>query len=149
MNYAFEIGAEVRVVRNVRNDGTYPGLPTGAHLVRRGATGHVRDVGLFLQDKVIYSVHFLDENRVVGCREEELQSADAPWVPSRFEFREKVTCKIPLGRGGEVVAEPGAVGQVIKVLRHEEGEVHYHVVFGQRTFQVPERVLEPAGEDGS
>ena len=25
----FEFGEEVRIVRNVRNDGTYPGVPTG------------------------------------------------------------------------------------------------------------------------
>ena len=36
----------VRVIRNLRNDGTYPGLATGTLLIRRGATGFVRDVGI-------------------------------------------------------------------------------------------------------
>ena len=50
MRPRFEYGDEVRVTRNVRNDGTYPGLETGQLLIRRGSTGHVRDVGTFLQD---------------------------------------------------------------------------------------------------
>lgn len=31
----------------------------------------MRDVGTFLLDQIIYSVHFLDEGRLVGCRESE------------------------------------------------------------------------------
>ena len=69
----------VRVIRNIRNDGTYPGQPTGALLVRRGSIGYVRHIGVFLQDQIIYTVHFLEAgNRIVGCRETELIRADAP-----------------------------------------------------------------------
>jgi hypothetical protein len=64
----FDHGDEVRVRRNVRNDGTFPGEPTGALLVRRGSVGYVRDVGTFLQDQIIYSVHFLENNRLVVIR---------------------------------------------------------------------------------
>ena len=46
----FQFGDEVRIVRNVRNDGTYPGVPTGTLLIRRGTTGVVINVGTFLQD---------------------------------------------------------------------------------------------------
>ncbi len=68
---------EVRVIRNIRNDGTYPGQPTGALLVRRGSVGYVRHVGVFLQDQLIYTVHFLEaDNRIVGCREVELIRAE-------------------------------------------------------------------------
>jgi hypothetical protein len=67
-----------------------PAPDTGDLLVRRGRIGHVRDVGTFLQDQIIYSVHFLDEGRVVGCREEELIGVDEPWIESRFEVRQKV-----------------------------------------------------------
>jgi len=42
-------------------------------------------------------VHFLVEDRLVGCREEELQRADALWTPSRFELRDKVAAKVPSG----------------------------------------------------
>ena len=71
----FEYGDEVRVTRNVRNDGTFPGAEVGELLIRRGSTGFVRDVGTFLQDQVVYSVHFVDADRLVGCREQELQEA--------------------------------------------------------------------------
>ena len=117
MRPLYDYGDEVRVLRNLRNDGTFPGQPTGALLVRRGSTGYVRDVGTFLQDQIIYSVHFLDSDQIVGCRQEELQPAGDPWTPSRFESREKVAAHIALGRGGRVLVEQGRVGEVIKVLR--------------------------------
>jgi nitrogen fixation protein NifZ len=150
MQPRYDYGDEVRVLRNVRNDGTFPGQPTGALLVRRGSTGYVRDVGSFLQDQLIYSVHFLDGDRIVGCREEELQPASDPWTPSRFESREKVSARIALGRGGRVLVEQGRVGEIMKVLRgsataEQSGEVAYHVLFpGCSLLQVPESALEPA-----
>jgi nitrogen fixation protein NifZ len=150
MRPSFDYGDEVRVLRNVRNDGTYPGADTGTLLVRRGSTGYVRDVGTFLQDQIIYTVHFLDSDRVVGCREEELQPADAPWTPSRFEFREQVRARLALGTSGRVLVEPGEVGEVLRVLRgapppEGTGDVTYHVHFpGRNTLQVPESALEPA-----
>jgi nitrogen fixation protein NifZ len=146
----FEYGEEVRVLRTVRNDGTYPGLPTGALLIRRGSTGFVRDVGTFLQDQTVYSVHFLAEDRLVGCREEELQPAAAPWTPSRFEFRDLVTARIPLGIGGRVLVERGAVGEVLKVIRDAPGGIAYHVHFdGRNPLQVPESALEAPVADAS
>jgi nitrogen fixation protein NifZ len=138
----FEYGAEVRVVRNLRNDGTYPGEPTGRMLVRRGSVGYVRDVGTFLQDQLIYSVDFLNDNRRVGCREQELQLATDPWIPTRFEFREKVTPTLSLGIQGEVIAKPGDAGEIEKVLQDHPGGPAYHVRFNGRTLQVPETALE-------
>jgi nitrogen fixation protein NifZ len=140
---AFDYGEEVRVLRNLRNDGTYPGLATGTLLIRRGSTGFVRDVGTFLQDQVIYSVHFLAEDKLVGCREEELQLAIDPWVPSRFEFRDRVVARMPLGIQGQVLVERGAVGEVLKVIRDAPGGVAYHVSFeGCNMLQVPESALD-------
>ncbi|MFP4495703.1 MAG: nitrogen fixation protein NifZ [Halochromatium sp.] len=150
MRSKYDYGDEVRVLRNVRNDGTFPGQPTGTLLVRRGSTGYVRDIGTFLQDQIIYSVHFLDGDQIVGCREEELQPAADPWTPSRFESREKVAARIALGRGGRVLVEQGCIGEVIKVLRgpamaEQAGEVAYHVLFpGCSLLQVPESALDPA-----
>ena len=129
------------MIRNVRNDGTYPGEATGNLLVRRGSVGYVRDVGTFLQDQVIYTVDFLEAGRVVGCRAEELIGADEPWVPSRFESREKVRATARLAVGGEVLVESGTVGEVLRVMRDEE-PVSYQVHFPGRTLQVPESVLE-------
>jgi nitrogen fixation protein NifZ len=125
----WDLGDGVRVTRNVRNDGTYPGEETGALLVRRGSVGHVVDIGTFLQDQVIYSVHFLADRRIVGCREEELLGADEPWVPSEYEFRQKVRAARTLATNGEVLVAVGSIGEVLKVLRDAPGGVAYHVHF--------------------
>lgn len=131
------------MIRNVRNDGTFPGLEVGELLVRRGSVGYVRDVGTFLQDQLIYSVHFVQDNRMVGCREEELQAESDPWAPSRYEFRDKVTPRVALAISGEIVAAPGTTGEILKVLRDAPGGIAYHVRFPGRTLQVPESVLDP------
>lgn len=142
MRPVFERGEAVRVLRNVRNDGTFPGEPRGALLIRRGSVGYVRDIGTFLQDETIYAVDFVETGRLVGCREEELQPAKAPWVASRFESRERVTPAVPLGRRGEVLVEPGEIGEIIKVIREAPDAVSYHVHFsGRQLLQVPESAL--------
>jgi nitrogen fixation protein NifZ len=141
----YDYGDAVRVIRNVRNDGTYPGLDVGAPLVRRGSVGHVVNVGTFLQDQIIYSVHFLDIDKIVGCREEELIPIDAPWTPSRFEFRDKVESRVRLAIAGEVIVEPGTPGEIVKVLREEAEAVQYHVMFPKKVLQVPESSLAPLG----
>lgn len=146
MRPKYEYGDEVRVIRNVRNDGTFPGTKVGELLIRRGTVGYVRDVGTFLQDQIIYTVHFIANDMIVGCREQELLRASDPWVPSLFEFREKVTPKIKLAVGGEVIAEPGDEGEILKVLRNQPGGVAYHVRFPGRTLQVPETSLEFVSE---
>jgi nitrogen fixation protein NifZ len=141
----YEYGAAVRVIRNIRNDGTYPNEATGTLLIRRGSVGYVRDVGTFLQDQIIYSVHFLDSDRIVGCREEELQPEDAPWIPSRFEFRDRVATGVPLGIQGRVLVQVGEVGEVLRVLRDPTQGVSYHVHFSERnTLIVPENALTEA-----
>jgi nitrogen fixation protein NifZ len=143
MRPEFDYGDEVRVLRNVRNDGTYPGMDVGKLLVRRGSVGYIRDVGTFLQDQIIYSVHFLDQDRLVGCREEELQPARAPWMPSLFEVRDRVSAKVPLGIQGSVLVVQGELGDVLRVLRGASEEVSYHVRFSDRNLiQVPESALE-------
>lgn len=143
----FEYGDEVRVIRNVRNDGTYPGMDTGSLLIRRGSVGCVYDVGTYLQDQLIYRVHFLDSGRTVGCREEELIPASEPWVPSRFEFRDQVLALRSFSVRGELVVEQGQVGSVMKVLRDPPEGVHYHVHFGNgRVLQIPEASLGPAAQ---
>jgi nitrogen fixation protein NifZ len=144
MRPRFDYGSEVRVIRNVTNDGTFPGKRTGDLLVRRGSVGYVKNIGTFLQDQIIYSIDFINEGLLVGCREEELIPIDEAWTPSRFEFREQVTAKIALGIHGEVVVPTTAQGQVIKVLRDAPGGVAYHVYFADvdKTLQVPETALE-------
>lgn len=146
MNAKWEYGEAVRLTRNVRNDGTYPGLDPGDFLVRRGSIGYVVDVGTFLQDQIIYSVNFLEEGKIVGCREEELIGGDDEWTPSRYEFREKVRAAKQLSVGGQVLVELGAVGEVIKVIRDATNGVTYHIHFDSlpgRVLQIPEAILEP------
>lgn len=138
----FEFGDEVRIVRNVRNDGTYPGVAIGTLLIRRGSTGFVMNVGTFLQDQLIYTVNILEQNKIVGFREEELIGIAEPWIPSKFESRERVRSKVKLAVRGEVRVTPGAEGEILKVLRDEEGGVQYQVIFHDHVLQVPESVLE-------
>lgn len=143
MQPKYEYGDEVRLTRNVRNDGTYPGKEIGELLVKRGAVGCVYDVGTYLQDQLIYRIHFLDEGKTVGCREEELIPASAPWVVSLFEYRDKVKAKIELAINGEKIAEEGQQGEILKVLRDDPKGVQYHVHFGNgRVFCIPEKILE-------
>ncbi len=139
----FEYGEPVRVTRNVRNDGTYPGMEVGELLIRRGSVGNVIEVGTFLQDQIIFTVHFLNHGRMVGCRLEELIGAEEPWNPSRFEFRDKVVCTIDLGIQGNILFNKGTEGEVFKVLRENE-LIQYHVAFHGKVLQVPEPALAPA-----
>lgn len=136
----YDYGDRVRVTRNVRNDGTYPGKETGDLLIRRGSVGNVIEMGTFLQDQVIYTVHFLDDGVMVGCRAEELIPAEAEWNPSQFEFRDKVLASMDLVINGEMIAQKGDEAEVIKVLR-ELKPIQYHVRFPGRTLQVPEQCL--------
>ncbi len=143
----FEFGEEVRVTRNVRNDGTYPGMEVGELLIRRGSIGNVVEVGTFLQDQVIFTVHFLQHGRMVGCRLEELLGVDEPWQPSRFEFRDKVLCNLDLAVQGKILIKRDTLGEIIKVIR-DTGNVQYHVLFrNDRVLQIPEAALSPANPD--
>jgi nitrogen fixation protein NifZ len=147
MEQRFDFGVAVRLTRNVRNDGTFPGLEVGNLLIKRGSVGYVMNVGTFLQDQIIYTVNFLDQGRVVGCRDEELIGVDEPWVESRFETREKVVNRLALSIHGEVVVAVGSVGEVFKVLRDLETGVQYHVHFpGGKMLQVPEALLDSPEE---
>ncbi len=144
----WDLGDDVRVVRNVRNDGTYPGEAIGALLIRRGSTGTVIDIGTFLQDQIIYTVHFLDVDRIVGCREEELIGLDEPWFPSVFESREKVRANRILALASEIHIPSGAVGEVLHVVR-KPGGILYHIHFDclpGRTLAVPESALDSLSE---
>lgn len=142
MKPRYEYGDEVRLTRNVRNDGTYPGLEIGDFLVKRGSVGYVQDVGSYLQDQIIYKVHFIDAGKLVGCRQEELIGGDDPWNPSLFEYRDKVVSNKLLSVNGAVLVEPGVKGEVLKVLRDMPGGVQYHVRFPGHTLQVPESILD-------
>ena len=141
MQPRFEYGTEVRLIRNVRNDGTYPGEEVGKLLVRRGTVGCIYDVGSYLQDQIIYRVYFLEAGRTVGCREEELILATDPWVPNKYEFREKVYANQTMSANGEVIIQKGDVGEIESVIK-EGKAVYYHARFHSRVFKVPEILLD-------
>ena len=148
MHSRWDLGDSVRVIRNVRNDGTYCGAATGDLLIRRGSVGTVVDIGTFLQDQIIYSVHFLDDDRIVGCREEELADAAEPWIPSIFESREWVRARRVLSLGSALGVPRGALGQVLRVVRQDDA-AFYHVHFDclpGRTLAVPEAALASLAE---
>lgn len=143
MQTRWDLGDSVRVVRNVRNDGTYAGTEVGELLIRCGSTGTVIDIGTFLMDQIIYTVHFLDVDRIVGCREEELIGLDEPWLPSIFSTRERVAAAKALALGQEESIPVGAVGEIMRVIR-EGVEPVYHVHFEcrpGRVFAVPESAV--------
>lgn len=155
----WDFGDCVRVIRNVRNDGTFCGAATGDLLIRRGSVGAVVDIGTFLQDQIIYSVHFLGEDRIVGCREEELISADDAWIASVYEVRERVRARRILRLDGDLRIPRGSVGEVLRVTRgggderdctgRDEPAVVYHMHFEclpGRTLAVPEAALMPLAE---
>ena len=137
----FNVGDAIRVLRPIRNDGTFPGLERGQLLVRRGSVGVIQDVGTFLQDQIIYAVLFMDENKLVGCREEEVQAAAAPWIAHRFDSRDRVRAACTLAVGGELRAKAGEIGQIFKVLNASE-PVQYQVIFGEHILQLPEKLLQ-------
>ncbi len=72
----FRIGQRVRLVKAIRNDGTYPFAAVGDFLVDAGAEGYVRKIGDFLQTIRIYEVNFFEEGVIFGCREAELEAAE-------------------------------------------------------------------------
>jgi len=72
----FEYGQKVRSLKNVRNDGTFPGKEIGDVLVKKGDVGYVTSIGTFLQQFYIYGVDFYERGYIVGMKGRELVSAE-------------------------------------------------------------------------
>ena len=140
MKPSYEFGDRVRVIRSLRNDGTFPGKARGALLVRKGSVGYVREWGSFLQDNLIYQVHFVEEDCIVGCREQELISGSAPWIAGEFQFGDWVSAALPLAIDGQPVVNEGQVGQIMDEIRDRQ-PMAYVVLFEGRLFRVPEVAL--------
>ncbi|BCL38560.1 nitrogen fixation protein NifZ [Nostoc sp. MS1] len=73
---AYEIGEKVRLRKQIKNDGTFPGREIGEILAKKGDIGYVASIGTFLQSSYIYAVHFLDKGIIVGCKAKEIESAE-------------------------------------------------------------------------
>ena len=142
MKHPFDFGDQVRLNRDIYNDGTYPGEASGNLLVTRGTIGYVRDIGYFLQNEVIFSIHFLEADRLVGCRERELLHSDEAWVKNRFRLHDQVRLTLPLSIGEEEIAPQGHVSRITQVLP-ETDRIFYHIRHHERLFRVAEEILEP------
>ncbi|RAM50102.1 MAG: nitrogen fixation protein NifZ [Hapalosiphonaceae cyanobacterium JJU2] len=70
---AFEIGDKVRLRKQIKNDGTFPGQEIGTILAKKGDIGYVVSIGSFLQRSYIYAIHFLETGFIVGCKKKELE----------------------------------------------------------------------------
>lgn len=75
----FFLGQKVKLLEDVKNDGTYPYLPIGEVMIAKNSVGHIRSIGEFLQVIRVYEVHFLDASsaiEIIGCREHELEALE-------------------------------------------------------------------------
>ncbi|MEG3639814.1 nitrogen fixation protein NifZ [Magnetococcus sp. PR-3] len=142
----YQDGQALRLTKTIRNDGTFPGKRTGEILIRRGTVGYVRRAGVFLQEYVIYEMHFIDEDLVVGCRESELQDAELPWVNTEFEPRDRVVAKVEINKEGQLLIPEGENGTITDVFTDAPQKVRYQVQFGERFFTLPEPLLMHAQE---
>lgn len=70
---SFQRGDAVASLKDVRNDGTFPGARMGEVLIRKGETGYVHSVGTYLNRFYIYGIEFIDSGRLVGMRVHELE----------------------------------------------------------------------------
>lgn len=77
MRPRFDVGSRISATRAIRNDGTYPdpAFARGAVLAQERERGTVVDMGVFLQDRLVYAVMF-DSGRLVGCLEHELEGEE-------------------------------------------------------------------------
>jgi nitrogen fixation protein NifZ len=69
----FSAGDLVVAVKDLRQDGTYPDpeFAVGDVIVSKGTPGQVVDVGVYLNEHVVYAVAFTGL-RLVGCLEREI-----------------------------------------------------------------------------
>ena len=143
MNTRFTVGHEVRVVRNIRSDGSFAGKNKGELLVEQGETGIVQGIGYFLQDQVIYEVFFPKINRLVGLRNSEVIDAKLDWIPCLFRSLDKAKLTLALKMKETIIAVKGDIVEVQRVYRDlESGRLQYEIEVAEHLFKVDARVLE-------
>ncbi|MCG3724274.1 nitrogen fixation protein NifZ [Vibrio cincinnatiensis] len=140
----FEPGYKVRVIRNIRNDGSFQDRDKGELLVTSGSIGIVRSYGDFLQSQRIYQVFIEAENKVVGVRESEVIDAALPWVPCLFRSQDKAKLTCSLTMFGKPLASKGDVIDVHRAYRNlDDGSVNYDVKFGEHIIRLEASRLTP------
>lgn len=69
----FELSDKVKVLSQIKNDGTFPGKKLGEVLIHPGEVGYVVSIGTYLQRAYIYAIRFMEKDIIVGCRKAELE----------------------------------------------------------------------------
>jgi len=126
METRYRNGEEVRLLYDIVGDGTVHDVGRGAPLMCAGATGFVKHSGPYLDD-LVYDVHFLEADRIVGCREKELIPADHPWSRPAYERSQTVVAAMELASQGTTLAKQGTTGKVSAV-RFVEGKGYVYEV---------------------
>jgi nitrogen fixation protein NifZ len=139
----FEAGEEVRVVRNIRNDGSFKLVDKGELLVKAGSLGIVRTYGYFLQDQIIFQVYFPDINEVVGIRDTELIKSHLEWVPCLFRSMDMAALRVSLSMQQKIIASKGDLVEVYRVHRNlDDGTIEYEIKLKDLIFRLDSQVLE-------
>jgi nitrogen fixation protein NifZ len=138
----FEAGESVRVVRNIRNDGSFKSVAKGERLVAAGEVGVVRTYGYFLQDQIIFQVFFPSINQVVGIRDAELIKSDLTWVPCLFRSLDCAELTMSLSMNQQIIAKKGDIVDVYRVHRNlEDGTLEYEIILGDDRFRLSSHAL--------
>lgn len=97
---AFAVGDLVVAVRELRQDGTYPdpAIAVGEVLVPADVPGQVVDVGVYLNEHLVYAVAF-GNGRLVGCLQRELAGLPVQRDPADAE--PAAAAQVTTGGGGE------------------------------------------------
>ncbi|WP_394153689.1 nitrogen fixation protein NifZ [Vibrio maritimus] len=139
----FPIGNQVRLIRNVRNDGSFTQLNKGELLAAQGDVGEVRSSGYYLQDQIVYQVFFPTRNQVVGIKQSELIDVNLEWVPCLFRSLDKARLTLALKVRDSIIAVKGDVVEVQRVFRDlDTGKLEYEIAVGGYFVKVDARVVE-------
>jgi len=143
MSERFYTGAKVRVIRTVRNDGSFTNINKGGILIEAGQVGIVRTYGFFLQTQIIYQVYFPEVNRVIGIRDEELILASCEWIPQCFYSLDKAALTKTLVMKGKTIANRGQVVVIKNAIRNTKtGSLHYEVELCRLAFLLDANIFE-------
>lgn len=138
----YDYDTQVRVIRNIRNDSYGPDQRKGQLLIRRGTTGFIRNSGIYQQDQIIYQVHFIETDQIIGCREVELIPANDSWIQNKFEAGDTISLKINLQYRGTIIAKKRSQHKVMRVDRSDQHAILYHFNIMNMDFEVPESALK-------
>ncbi|CAO5193630.1 Protein NifZ [Frankia sp. AiPs1] len=111
----YDVGDVVCTVKDLRNDGTYPdpAVSIGDVIVEAGTIGEVINVGLYLQEHIVYAVAFRN-GKVVGALERELAlPADDEDGPSVYSIE---AATAPTGTATVSPASAGDPGDPAKTV---------------------------------